>query len=195
MRHALSRFEREHADVESTYACLYRDALLVFVSYGVRVGGRNSAAELSDLIARFGSLRCGLGEEVALSEGDLTVRQALMLLDMARERDVASLEWFDGGSLAFRRAAAGDRLFSRTSEMYLRHLRDYDAANDSGLVETAREFVRAFGGVKDAAESLFQHPNTVRYRLRKIKALMGMPDASDRELMVFLAFVFLSQKA
>ena len=54
--------------------------------------------------------------------------------------------------------------------------------------------MNSLGDIKVAADELFQHPNTVRYRLRKVKALMGMPEVSDRELMVFLTLVFLGRE-
>ncbi|MCQ4882196.1 helix-turn-helix domain-containing protein, partial [Alistipes onderdonkii] len=52
---------------------------------------------------------------------------------------------------------------------------------------------RAYGDVRAAAEALHQHPNTVRYRLRRAKAVLDMPDAPDREFAFLLGLVFLDR--
>lgn len=59
----------------------------------------------------------------------------------------------------------------------VRTLRDKDAV----LAETLRTYLDSFGDVADAAEILHVHPNTVRYRVRKIEEHLGAsladPDA------------------
>lgn len=194
LRRALPDFIGLHSDVDTAFACRYHGVLLLFVSYSVYASSANSTESIKELVASVGPLSCGFGQEVPLADGDLTIRQALSLLGLARARGKANLEWFDARDAAFSLAASQDRLFSRTSSLYLECLRGYDRANDSELEATANAFVNTLGDVKLAADMLYQHPNTVRYRLRKIKALLGMPDASDRELMVFLALVFLVRK-
>ena len=47
--------------------------------------------------------------------------------------------------------------------------------------------------MRAAAEQLHQHPNTVRYRLRRAKAVLDMPDAPDREFAFLLGLVFLDR--
>ena len=66
----------------------------------------------------------------------------------------------------------------------------------SAMGKTTDELVglaRAYGDVRAAAEALHQHPNTVRYRLRRAKAVLGMPDAPDREFAFLLGLVFLDR--
>ena len=57
----------------------------------------------------------------------------------------------------------------------------------------AEALARAYGDVRAAAEALHQHPNTVRYRLRRAKAVLDMPDAPDREFAFLLGLVFLDR--
>ena len=57
-------------------------------------------------------------------------------------------------------------------------IREYDAANKANLETTARAYVDADMEIAAAAKTLFQHPNTVRYRLTKIQKLMGMEDSA-----------------
>ena len=51
-------------------------------------------------------------------------------------------------------------------------IREYDAQNHTNLEQTALVYVE----IAAAAKVLFQHPNTVRYRLSKIQRIIGMED-------------------
>lgn len=81
---------------------------------------------------------------------------------------------------AFRAAARSDRLYARAADLLRSLLFDYDAEHDADLGATAEAFAAAYGEVSRTAEALFQHPNTVRYRLKKIKEVLSVQDATDR---------------
>jgi len=70
----------------------------------------------------------------------------------------------------------------------LRPLLTYDASRQAALVPTLRAYFAARFNLTKAAESLFVNPNTVVYRLRRIKELSGR-DAHDLDdlLVLFLA--------
>ena len=55
-------------------------------------------------------------------------------------------------------------------------IREYDAQNRTNLLSTAQVYVEQRMEIAAAAKALFQHPNTVRYRLQKIQKIMGMED-------------------
>jgi DNA-binding PucR family transcriptional regulator len=68
----------------------------------------------------------------------------------------------------------------------------YDAEHGSGLVDTLRAWVAADYSVTDAAARLFVHPNTLKYRLKRIRALLGGdPSRGDLRLQVELALKLL----
>lgn len=54
-------------------------------------------------------------------------------------------------------------------------IREYDAQNHTNLEQTALVYVKENMEIA-AAKVLFQHPNTVRYRLSKIQRIIGMED-------------------
>ena len=58
----------------------------------------------------------------------------------------------------------------------LQRIREYDAQNHTSLEQTARVYVAESMEIAATAKALFQHPNTVRYRLTKIQKLMGLED-------------------
>jgi hypothetical protein len=60
----------------------------------------------------------------------------------------------------------------------LARLIDYDRRHHANLVETLRAWLDAFGDVVAAAESVFVHQNTFRYRLRRV-AEVGHLDLAD----------------
>ncbi len=63
-------------------------------------------------------------------------------------------------------------------------LQSYDAAHGTALLDTLIAYVRAQGDVNAAAEKLYQHPNTVRYRVKKVRQLWG--DSKDFDQQAFL---------
>jgi sugar diacid utilization regulator len=60
----------------------------------------------------------------------------------------------------------------------LARLVDYDKRHRSSLVSTLRAWLDHFGDAVAAADSLFVHQNTFRYRLRRV-AEVGEMDLSD----------------
>lgn len=60
----------------------------------------------------------------------------------------------------------------------------YDAEHDTGLVTSLLVFLSALGNVRAAARSLHVHPNTLRYRLRRVEAVSGI-DLSDPNQFLF----------
>jgi DNA-binding PucR family transcriptional regulator len=60
-------------------------------------------------------------------------------------------------------------------------LAEYDRSHRSDLLETLRAWLDAFGDVNQAAASVHVHPNTFRYRLRRLAEVgeidLGSPDA------------------
>ncbi len=62
----------------------------------------------------------------------------------------------------------------------LARLLEYDAQHGSALVATLAAWLDAFGDVIAAADSMFVHPNTFRYRLRRLTEV-GELDLADPE--------------
>lgn len=74
-------------------------------------------------------------------------------------------------------AANGDALIDSVARLVA-----HDDAHGSRLVETLRAWLDAFGDVIAASTSLYVHPNTFRYRLRRVAAVgqLDLQDPSDR---------------
>ena len=72
-------------------------------------------------------------------------------------------------------AAHGDRPTGPVAR-----LSGYDAEHGTNLVETLRAWLDAFGDVAAASAAMFVHPNTFRYRLRRLTEVSGI-DLADPE--------------
>jgi DNA-binding PucR family transcriptional regulator len=70
----------------------------------------------------------------------------------------------------------------------LHPLVEYDFRHRTALVETVRTYVEMGFNLRRSAEILHVHPNTVMYRLRRVRELCGRdPHDPDDLLMLFLA--------
>jgi DNA-binding PucR family transcriptional regulator len=66
-------------------------------------------------------------------------------------------------------------------------LREYDSRRNAGLVDTLRAYLDCDFNVSRSAERLIVHPNTVIYRLDRIKTLTGRdPRRSDDVILLAL---------
>ncbi|MFD6392301.1 PucR family transcriptional regulator [Nocardia sp. NPDC055029] len=75
-------------------------------------------------------------------------------------------------------------------------LDDYDRVHSAELRVSAQAYLRAHGEVSAAASALRVHPNTLRYRLRRVEAVLGidLTDPADRLLLeIQLAAVPIAQ--
>ncbi len=92
-------------------------------------------------------------------------------------RRIGSLDELQGEALVIElrdlAAARGDEPTGA-----LARLIDYDRKHHTKLVETLRAWLDAFGDAVAAAEAVFVHQNTFRYRLRRV-AEIGRVDLSD----------------
>jgi hypothetical protein len=75
------------------------------------------------------------------------------------------------------RAIAGDLEAQATLADIHRHL----GATDSTLVDTLSAYIDAGGALETTARTLFVHPNTVRYRLRRVADLTGFAPTEARD--------------
>lgn len=72
-------------------------------------------------------------------------------------------------------AAHGDRPTGPTARLFA-----YDDEHNTRLVETLRAWLDAFGDVIAASAAMYVHPNTFRYRLRRLAEVSGI-DLTDPE--------------
>ena len=57
--------------------------------------------------------------------------------------------------------------------------------------KSLRVYVACGGDANAAAERLCQHPNSVRNRVNRARAVLAMEDATDKQLFAYLSMIFL----
>jgi PucR C-terminal helix-turn-helix domain/GGDEF-like domain len=128
---------------------------------------------------------------VSFGEGQIVVGPAVPSLDQATESARAALSGFRAApawpgaptpvaadDLLPERALAGDAEARRA----LRHdAYGAVARAGGGLLETLDAFFAAGGVLESAARELFVHPNTVRYRLKRVAEVTGLSPLNGRD--------------
>ena len=102
-------------------------------------------------------------------EADLAIR----VLAAHPDRSIAPIEDVRAETivLALRDHALGDAYLRSGPVETLRH---HDEQKGTSYVETLEAYFSAFGYVPLAAKTIFVHPNTFRYRLRRLTEISGL---------------------
>lgn len=119
-------------------------------------------------------------------------RALRVLLAGGEERRVATIDdvHFDALLLEFDELAAGRGPIPVGP---LKRLHDYDAQHRTVLVDTLRHWLDALGNVPAAAAAAFVHPNTFRYRLRRLADVADLDlDDPDQRFAAMLQLRLLS---
>jgi PucR-like helix-turn-helix protein/diguanylate cyclase with GGDEF domain len=171
-----------------------RAAAAVFgdVAYGLIPVARDGEGELravriaTDFLDRVGDrVRAVIGigsvaaDAAGLADARATADRALRVLraGTAGRRRVARLDDVHVEALVLELrdlvAASGDRPTGAAARLVA-----YDEQHNTNLVDTLRAWLDAFGDVAAAAAAMYVHPNTFRYRLRRL-AEVGDIDLND----------------
>ena len=165
----------------------------VSASAEVKAAAEAVLAELYSLAhARIAREECCAGATLAPALGDIIIlyHEARTALDIARGQHLYTAPYvYEHGGLA--ELIVGSSMtehFRSFASTLLAPLLAQDARSHGRLMETLAAFVAANGNVLHAAEQLYIHRNTLKYRLRQIeKALGGSLDDPDLRLKLQLA--------
>ena len=139
----------------------------------------------TDPVATAGALAASFGE------GPIVVGPAVPSLDQATESARAALAGFRAAPAwpgAPSPVAADDLLPERTlaGDMEARRRLRHDAYGSlsragGGLLDTLDAFFAAGGVLESAARELYVHPNTIRYRLKRVAEVTGLSPLDGRD--------------
>ena len=141
----------------------------------------------SDFLGRLGStreVRVGVGtvaEDVqGIPASRVNADHALRVLQHSPHREPVAL--FTTVQVDALLVELGDLARARGDQPTgpVRLLIDHDREKGTQLVETLRAWLDAFGDVSIAAARIYTHPNTFRYRLRRLAEISGL-DLADPE--------------
>ena len=163
--------------------------LLPELQVGVaRVTSDEKLGALIALMSRMTTARVGVSAPFEdLRETPTALHEARVML-RGRGDSGTSVAVFDGSILAAAIVSAPEAMI-RTVGPTLDGFGDLAAEDREMLFETFRVWQDNDGSVRNAAEALFCHPNTVRYRLRKIEVRSGRSLSRPKDVVeLYLAF-------
>ncbi|HWS29159.1 MAG TPA: PucR family transcriptional regulator [Clostridia bacterium] len=116
---------------------------------------------------------------------DMAIMQSLRANHICRLRSKPYLEYEALGVQRFLFGIRSDSVAFACGKDIVEALQRYDLQNQGALLPTLIAYVKNRGDINQTAAALFQHGNTVRYRIKKAKELLDMED--DFYEQIFLA--------
>lgn len=133
-----------------------------------------SLEAVTDLVCFCDSIRLGLSDLApSLTQLGEAYRRARFSLTVAETQKRPCVRFEETGLLQILLCTPDRTLLQSVSRRYLGPLEDYDAEHDSEYLNTLRVFLLSDGCLLDTAARLHAHRNTVVYRIRRIREILG----------------------
>lgn len=179
-RKMLSQFQAACSGTESWSTLPYRQGILLLLSFSRSRNKQQLAKELTYLIQLVKGTQeaCSLGlsrSYKGLESMGIAIKEAIQAGNLGRQVLLSPVTWYQ--DLGVYRLLA---LLHHSPELRAFHddklvpILDYDSKNHTNLFKTAEIYIANDGDMSKTAQELFQHVNTIRYRITKIKEILGM---------------------
>lgn len=156
----------------------YEDGILILTSFEKGPKGRiNMQLEqlVEDIGHYFGDYRLGISRlHHSLGSLNTCIREALLSCEVAEGNSEKRVYYNDLGVYRLLMLIKDEPELKRFHDEIVAPLENYDRQKGTSLLNTAIAFVENDGDIGKTAESLYQHQNTIRYRLNKIKEILDM---------------------
>lgn len=171
-------------DADAAHRCTFiewRRMMLALCREEEGLSAQEALTRFGDLLTRAGVDR----QSVVIGQSDLREARAQMGASLceavyaaraAKLCGKAELAAHELGLYAYLFPMSENPFVCDRCRRVLSAIREYDAQNHTNLEQTALVYVKENMEIAAAAKVLFQHPNTVRYRLSKIQRIIGMED-------------------
>lgn len=111
---------------------------------------------------------------------DITMNESLYAVKFCelKQEDVVFFDEMDIYRIAFPLIDSpwGRRYYTNVIE----RIKEYDTEHNTDLMDTAIAYIDNEGNIKRTSELTFQHENTIRYKVKKIKEIIGVYDEGDK---------------
>lgn len=145
------------------------------------IGSANARNALLALLRRVATTRVGVSPPFDnLAETAQALRYARIAIN-ARDTSGGIVTVFDDSVLGVA-AVSGPEVTSKLADVILSPFDDMSAEDRDVLFTTFRAWVDNDGSIPTTAAALYCHPNTVRYRLRRVEERSGRSLAIPRQL-------------
>ena len=167
-----------HRDKDHWSFLKFEEGIFILTSFGKGPKGRiNMQLEqlIEDIDYYFGDYRLGISR-VHYSLGSLNtcIREALLSYQVAEGNNEKRVYYNDLGVYRLLMLIKDEPELKRFHDEIIGPLENYDRQKGTSLLATAIAYVENDGDIGKTAESLYQHQNTIRYRLNKIREILDM---------------------
>lgn len=129
--------------------------------------------QLNELALSLQDFCCGIGEvQTEPMYFDVALEQAITAHDICRFKKMKFLSYSEVGIYQYIFPLLKNKPLMGEYEKTVRILREYDQKYGSDLFRTLQVYVKNNGKIAAAAKEMFQHANTIRYRLQKAQELI-----------------------
>lgn len=172
---------KEKFNGKDSWAVLpYRQGILLLISFMTRPEDKRLNNELNSVIetvkACAGRCRLGISQlYTGLENIGLCIKEAMLAGSLGEKALGRQVTWYkDLGVYRILTAVQDVPEVRAFHDEIILPLLDYDSKNHTNLFKTAVAYIDNDGDIGRTAQELFQHANTVRYRLTKIKEILQM---------------------
>lgn len=155
------------------YMGLYKDGLMFFLNYDEISKGNSLLKSTLNLIDKDNYY---LGYQLNNdNKYDIknTIERGLIAAEVSRIEDIEICSYDNIGVYKMLLPKVKNIGLFRQCEEYITLINEHDKQYNSYFLETAEVFIDNEGDILETSKKLHQHPNTVRYRINKLKDLLS----------------------
>jgi len=130
--------------------------------------------------------RFGYSDILPVSELKCGIEQAMHSLYIALIKHMNVVNYSPTDIFQIIIPFGGTKQFKTFYNMIASTIKDYDSSHKTSLHETLISYIECDGDIKLTAQKLFQHSNTIRYRLERIKTLLNLDEKEDIYMQLFI---------
>lgn len=125
----------------------------------------------------------GITEQVLpVNKADISIRQSLYTINASAKDNVNYDKYGDIGIYNIILPLKENRYAFHYLQLQYQKLKNYDSKHGKCLIQTLEQFILQNHQIDTTAKKLFQHPNTIRYRIQKIKSILGCKNDFEFEV-------------
>ncbi|RDU25055.1 PucR family transcriptional regulator [Anaerosacchariphilus polymeriproducens] len=125
----------------------------------------------------------GVTEQVLpINKADISIRQSLYTIHASSKDNVNYDKYGDIGIYNIILPLKENRYAFHYLQLKYKKLKNYDNKHGKCLIQTLEQYVSQNHQIDTTAKILFQHPNTIRYRIQKIKSILGCKNDFEFEV-------------
>jgi len=117
---------------------------------------------------------CFIGESsgnLTLSKLDFGIKEAIFAAKIGVFKNIREVKFEELGIYKFILPNIENQWLRKFYFEFINKIKEYDKNHDGNLLITGKNFVKLNGDYKKTAEHMYQHHNTIRYRVSKIKEI------------------------